>query len=164
MTFFHNVETFTVLLSLPSLYSLHTSLRPVSKHYTGHVMSIQWFSTAYKLKLPIPSTQPLYSGVEGHLWSWTSLCSYFFYLWYWKLMQLYLFRGLQICFAWSHFWILESILLLKIYHIPVLHLLSLRLNSNATSSIKPGQRLKQQVHGDQRHQTFQDPKKVQDLK
>lgn len=36
---------------------------------------------------------------------------------------------------------------------------SLRLTSNTTSSINSHQRLKQQMHGDQRHQTSQGPKK-----
>lgn len=42
---------------------------------------------------------------------------------------------------------------------PWIVLAILRLNSNATSSIKPGQRHKQQKHGDQQLETFQGPKK-----
>lgn len=97
---------------------------------------------AYRIKYPRPRPTP------SHWWcSSTVMNKTFvlisFYPQYWNLTQSYLFRRPQTCFASSHLWIYASIFHSSQNTSPPHPLISvsLRLNSNVTSSIKPGQSL-----------------------
>lgn len=147
-TFRHNLWPFFKLCRnlhfflLSLLHTLHT-LRSISKHYTGHIIALLWilplFSITYKMKPSTFSTQPLYSGVWRHPRSWTDFCSHLS-----LMLECYtivfvqsssnLLWVISAMNTWKYFYSSQNIL----HPHSLIFSVSLRLNSNTTSSIKPG--------------------------